>query len=442
MELTTSQNEALGKLLEAIDAGCPLVTLAGSAGTGKTTLIKKLRDRLLDGRRYSSFSDSLVETDDLRDVIVATPTNKAAQVLCKKGITAATFFKTFYLLQEETKDTRGNNQPVFVSCRRWVEDTLRSVTNNDTREELINQIIGKGKAVEADVLIIDEASLLTHKRIREMQAMCQTLVLVGDHHQLPPVGDREYPEGYFSEIQHTAVLTEIMRQAEGSAILGLADELRRNGPMVEALIDSFEPAESFLDLVRRGAQIIAFTNKERQRINHICRKILGRLGPLPMEGDMVLVTNNFSDELINGTVVEVTGFKWDGRAPSADIVLVVGGRETSFQMCMRTFGKDQIASAQEQILEGIPDHVQQEGKDPLLELTYAYCMTAHKSQGSEWETVVVIDQRSLIKKIQAGDINARALSPEEYARRWTYTAITRAKKNLIIAPTWFAKSYE
>lgn len=440
MELTASQNAALASLLDEIDSGKKLVTLAGSAGTGKTTLIRKLRDCLVEGYRYDPFSEEFMFSAEERDVIVATPTNKAAQVLCKKGIDAATFFKTFYLLQEEVKDERNKNKPIFISCRRWVEDQLSQ--HKETRQELLHQLEGKGKAAEADVLIIDEASLLTHKRIREMQAMCKTLVLVGDHHQLPPVGDREYPEGYFTEIDHTAILTEIMRQAEGSAILGLADELRRNGPRVENLVDSFEPAGSFLDLIRGGAQVIAFTNKERQRINHVCRKILGRNSPVPVAGDLVLVTNNFSEELINGTVVEVVGFEWDGRAPSAWITVKVNDKTTGQRMGMRTFGKDQIPSIQEQILEGIPDHVQQEEKETaLLELTYAYCMTAHKSQGSEWETVVVIDQRDLIKKIQAGDPNARALSPEEYARRWMYTAITRARKDLIIAPTWFAKSY-
>ena len=76
-----------------------------------------------------------------------------------------------------------------------------------------------------------------------------------------------------------------------------------------------------------------------------------------------------------------------------------------------------------------------------LEATFAYCLTAHKAQGSEWQDVVVFDQRSLIRKVAENDPRG-ALSPDEFARRWTYTAITRARKNLYWAPTWYAQATE
>lgn len=48
---------------------------------------------------------------------------------------------------------------------------------------------------------------------------------------------------------------------------------------------------------------------------------------------------------------------------------------------------------------------------------YAYAITAHKSQGSEWNNVVVFDDSNVFGKD---------------GKNWLYTAITRAKKKLVI----------
>lgn len=433
MELTDSQNKALCALLNAIDDGQTLVSLSGSAGTGKTTIIKRLKECLESGERYDGFSEEWDEwAADQRVVTVATPTNKAAQVLTSKGIEAATFYRTFYRLEDALVDEKTKkSKPVFISCARWLQ---QQSSLREAEFELQNQ----GKVAFADVLIIDEASLLTHRRIRELRGMCRVLILVGDHHQLPPVGDRDFPEGYFTQLYHTATLTEIMRQKEGSLILALADELRQDGPRVDKMLRHFEPQDSFVELIRGGAQAIAFANKERQRINHVARKILGFTGPLPAAGDRMLVTNNFSDVLVNGTVITVRGFEWDGFSTFASLTIDLDGEDFTRPISMSAFARDQIASVQSQLDDAMAGSG--EPAEDLLCVTYAYCMTAHKAQGSEWDTVVVFDQRGLIKKIQSGDANS-GLPPDEYVRRWTYTAITRARKGLAFVPTWFAKSY-
>jgi exodeoxyribonuclease-5 len=52
------------------------------------------------------------------------------------------------------------------------------------------------------------------------------------------------------------------------------------------------------------------------------------------------------------------------------------------------------------------------------QFTYGYAITAHKSQGSEWDNVLVIEERFPFD--------------EEEHRRWLYTACTRAAKKLVI----------
>lgn len=402
MDLTQSQQQALAILSAQIEGGAPLITLSGAAGTGKTTLIKAL-------------------AESYPDAVICTPTNKAAQVLRAKGLDATTFYKKFYIL-EETVD----HKPRFVSCKRWLTEGF-------------NRSLPEGKLDWADILIIDEASMVTTFSCRDMQRMCGTLILVGDHHQLPPVGDRENPAGLFGSLTPTAELTEIMRQQEGSLILSVADAARRDDPKLSGMLRHFEPDGDFRDLVKTGAQMICFTNNERRRINHLCRKILGFTQPYPQPGDQMVITNNYSEDLINGTVVEVLDFEWDGVSPEGTLIVrPPDAGLTSCKLAMSPFINDQIGSQRELLLTNYSD---QNFDDEIirLEATFAYCLTAHKSQGSEWDQVVVFDQRSLVRKMQANNAMA-GLSPDEYARRWIYTCVTRAKKTLYVAPTWWAQA--
>lgn len=416
MELTQSQNDALDRLVSAAARGKRIIALSGAAGTGKTTMINELRTQF-------------------NDVVVCTPTNKAAQVLCNKGIPATTFFKTFYLLVEG--EQRRNIKPRFVSCKNMVEEGYFPLGIAPLED------VGKlpeGKRAFANVIIVDEASMVTSRMVAEMRSMCNHLILVGDRHQLPPVGDRDNPAGYFASLQPDAELTEVLRQAEGSLILTLANELRLGSTQAARMLRDFAPQDDFEAWVKREARAIAYTNKERRRINHICRQIFGYDQPFPQLGDRVIGTNNYSDDFLNGTEAVVLDFEWDGRSQLATVSLDTG--ETNLHnvpMLMASFIDDQIGSQQAMLCEDWEKDPQFEPEKPPVELTFGYCLTAHKSQGSEWADVAVFDQLSLMLKITGNDANA-AMAPEEQVRRWTYTAITRARRNLAFAPTWWAKA--
>jgi hypothetical protein len=58
--------------------------------------------------------------------------------------------------------------------------------------------------------------------------------------------------------------------------------------------------------------------------------------------------------------------------------------------------------------------MKQHGKDGPNPFDYAYCITAHKSQGDEWDDVLVIEQ----------------VCKNWSHKRWAYTAASRAKKKL------------
>lgn len=397
MQLTTSQEQAIAKIMAGVQQRKGILALSGAAGTGKTTIISSLVDQFVDAE-------------------VCTPTNKAAQVLCNKGIEATTFYRKFYMLEKVE-----GRKPFFIAC-----DKYPGRLPVDKREFV-------------DVMIIDEASMVSSKMVAEMKRMCNTLILVGDRHQLPPVGDRDTPAGYFASLTPDAELTEVLRQEEGSLILSLANEVRQAGPRVGNMLRQFEPQEHFIPWAKRGGRAIAFTNKERQRINRVVRNILGFDRPTPMPGDRVIGTSNYSEDFLNGTEATVTSFDWVPGSPLADIGLQLDEFNTIHTvMMMAPFIEDQIPSQQALLTaEGSPDVIEHEA----VELTFGYCLTAHKAQGSEWPEVAVFDQLGLIRKIQAGNTRT-GMSPEEYARRWLYTAVTRARQKLVFAPTWWAQSYQ
>jgi exodeoxyribonuclease V len=51
-------------------------------------------------------------------------------------------------------------------------------------------------------------------------------------------------------------------------------------------------------------------------------------------------------------------------------------------------------------------------------VTWGYCLTAHKAQGSQWNDILVVDESYCFR---------------EMASRWAYTAITRAVERVTIA---------
>lgn len=421
LQLTAQQTEAVSTVTRLANDGQKLISLSGPAGSGKTTII-----------------DAIV--GDLFDSVTCTPTNKAAQVLVSKGIPAQTFFKTFFLLEE--KRQRGV-KPKFVSCRRYLEDFAAAKNEGGTWQDY-QYALPEGKRAFAEQILLDEGSMVTSLQLRDMSKMCDNLILVGDRHQLPPVGDRDYPAGVFASIKHDVELTEVLRQAEGSMILQAATEIRNNTSKVERALRYFEPQDSFDSWVQRGAKVICFTNKERQRINTVVRRILGFTKPTPQEGDLLICCNNYSDDLINGTEGRVVNFEWDGSAPTALITLDTGMAKLTCRMNMHYFIDDQVASQANRLYDlGSLQPLAEDAE--CADLTFSYCITAHKAQGSEWPAVVVIDQRGLVRKVAAGDAQ-QGMTPDEYVRRWTYTAITRARQELALAPNWWAampnKSFE
>lgn len=391
IQLTDEQQVALGRILDLRSERRAEISLSGPAGTGKTTLMKHL----------------MPELDD--EAVVVTPTNKAAKVLRSKGLDASTLYSVFFSALEEQTPT-GKRLRFVPNC------------------ELPPKSLGEGKLDFCDTIVIDEASMLKSWELKQLRRMCNTLVLVGDPHQLPPVNDKSHPDGYFCTKAHDIELTTVLRQAGDSPILELATHIR-NRRFPAELVRSFAPKRSFSGWLTHNEpqKVLAFTNAHRRDLNMTIRRSLGRgLGAdtaiLPQPGDILVSNDNVTDTIVNGSEVVVQSFKWSGAVTGDLLVTDENGDLAEIELNVGKFLADQpphlVPGRYQKIIDG--------GRsiDEGAFLTYGYAITAHKAQGSEWDEVCVIDERYVLAKVDPTG---------ETMRRWLYTGITRAAKRLVFA---------
>lgn len=388
MKLTDEQERALIQIQELREEGAKEIRFAGPAGTGKTTLIKQLLADLPGA-----------------DIEVVTPTNKAAKVLRSKGVPAATLYSVFFTPEDEAEGRKASGGRV------------RFLPNY----QLSN--FSEGKRDFADTIVCDEASMLQTWLLQHLRRMCNTLILVGDPHQLPPVSDQINPDGYFVTAKPHVELVTVMRQGEGSPILDLATHIR-NGRFPDALVRNLAPRDQFHQWLSADKKIIAFTNAHRRQINLIARRVLGFEGVLPKPGDRLVCNDNHDSAILNGTEVEVVQFSW--KMPDLLGKLVCSDEEGRTHTLDLNMGKFLLDLPEESYPAAKMEHVIKAGKvlDQGLSFSYGYCITAHKAQGSEWGECCVIDERFVLGKVDPSG---------NTARRWIYTAITRAAKRLTFA---------
>ncbi len=285
--------------------------------------------------------------------------------------------------------------------------------------------------LEADVLIVDEVSMvdvpLMHRLFQAIDRKRTGVVLVGDHHQLPPVGPGNILRDLIAtRTLPTTVLNTVVRQAgvlkensiailhgevrrtsepdaSGRRAWCVADQFSDQGAAARFVLDLFQNVLSerlgfdllqdvmVLTPTHKGALGTIELNIALQRL--VQRKLYGVDVPPPPPGrrarllprDRIIQTrNNYKLGVMNGAVGVVDRIEKDG------------GLSVSFE--------DQNVYVQ----PGTPD---------LRDLELAYALTVHKVQGSEFPCVVAIVHK------------AHAF---QHHRNLLYTAVTRARKTVIV----------
>ncbi len=377
----------------------PIFVLAGYAGTGKTTLLKY------------TVTQTLNLVPDVSAAFV-TPTGKAATVLIRSGIPATTLHKLIYQSIAEEQEIELNGKKITVEKLIF------------KRRENIDKSI--------KLIVLDEASMVSDEVLMDLAQFGVKILLCGDTAQLPPV---EGLNSYLSSPDFT--LKSIVRQQLDNPIIALSEMARNGRPIPYGRYGENAVVigkRFFTGMKRKSAllkadQIICGINKTRALINDEVRSMLG-LEELPQSGDKLICTQNnwgvFIDgelrfNLVNGQI----GACYD---PVYDLEKGIGFMQfkpdfleelspEAMPFDIGIFMESNYRYKRNDYFEKFDEDGNVSGAFTLNRFEYGYCISCHKAQGSEFDNVVVFDESYAFK---------------EDKNRWLYTAITRAKKKLVI----------
>jgi exodeoxyribonuclease-5 len=384
IEWSPQQLTALARIKRWYLSGAAQVFyLAGYAGTGKTTLAKEIKNLLgISAVEYASL------------------TGKAASVMAAKGcVGATTLHRLIY-------------RPVIeFSCRAEPPCGPTSYAGSPCgrercihrQEEPVGWTLNETSPIrEADLVIIDEVSLVGEKLGRDLLSFGKKTLVLGDTAQLPYIDG--WDAGFFTDQTPDFELTEIHRQALGSPVIQLATMVRngnwlRPGRYGDSIvIDSNRVLVS--DLLLHD-QVIIGTHKSRAQINADMRRKLGFHGGIVQVGERVICEkNDHSLGLHNGTIWTVVNAVPDGNGFLDMTVKSDDGRVIDAVAPIPAFTDTKKAGTY--------------SKNPF---SFAYAITCHKAQGSQWDSVCVFDEGWKWK---------------EDRFRWLYTALSRAAKRVTI----------
>lgn len=389
MILSKKQEEGLKIAVARYNAREKYTCISGYAGSGKSTLIKFI-------------VQSLSGVDPEKDVCYACYTGKAAQVLLKKGNkNVSTLHKLMYKSFPRADGT-------------WYRKRV--------------------ERIPFKVVVIDEFSMVPETMMKQLFEYNIYVLALGDPFQLPPVNKND--ANNLLDKPHI-FLDEIHRQAQESEIIRVSMDIRSGKPL--SLLDGSEvkiySREDFTEPMLLWAdQVLVGTNATRININNIMRKLLGRDSG-PQEGDKIICLKNEweeladnGDPLVNGTIGFLKncyssfvqyprmlgGYRFDTMC--GDFVSDSGAmfKDLSMDKKMIMTGEKCCDFKTAWKLNRNPNY----SKMMPLEFTYGYAITTHKSQGSQWDKVLIIEEGFPFDKT-------------EHAR-WLYTALTRSVEKAVI----------
>ena len=395
IELNEKQLEGLNLAVARYRAGEKTTIIAGYAGTGKSTLVKFI---------IAALKEDGIDPD--KDVVYTSFTGKATQVLQKKG----------------NKNVSTLHKLLFEHFPRPDGTFFRRPVSS----------------IDYKIVIVDECSMVPKDLLKRLASYKVHIICLGDPGQLPPINKDE--DNHLLDIPHV-FLDEIMRQEEQSEIIKLTMDIREGKPLnhfVGKEVQILDKDELTTGMLMWADQIICATNATRVALNNQMRQLLGR-SDKPEDGDKVICLRNYWDiwsedgsPLVNGTIGTLSNsFNNFLKIPA----YVTGGRLTEIPTVMGNFKSDDgvtnfnnLTMDKRMILEGEPTLTWKESwklgnnkkfvNSLPLSFTYGYAITCHKSQGSEWDNVLVIEEGFPFDK-------------KEH-QEWLYTAATRAAKKLVI----------
>ncbi|MGC1307873.1 MAG: AAA family ATPase [Phormidesmis sp.] len=418
--LSQQQWQALQALEDFVHSDEKIYLLTGYAGTGKTTLLQALITRLQ-------------QQHDGRPIALTALSNKATKVL-------------------QTMAYRWGCEVDCMTCCKLLG--LRPVIDKETGGQKFEPDQGrKNLTTEYDLVVVDECSMINQEMwellVNSVSRFTQgtQLLFVGDSAQLPPVGEVEAP--CFERILYRSDLTEVIRY--GGAIGLLAEDVRtnlertsmpraksdRNSTNTEGIFTISQPhwEQLMLRAFKSAAyekdpdqvRVLAYTNA---RVNYLNNKIRAAIygdkaarfvagerlvaKNVCLGKDSILLQTSEECTILDAYLVRFEGWQvWE-----LEIMT-----EEHQEKTLRVLHEDE----QPRFKALLSDYSEKKQwmsfwdyKQLFHEVSYAYSLTVHKSQGSTFQDVFV-DVPNLMLNRKVTERN-----------QLYYVAFTRAAKRLFL----------
>lgn len=357
------------------------LTFGGYAGTGKTTLLGYLGLRIHRENKkiriaYCSF------------------TGKASRVLDRK-----------------LRDVKALTRVDYIgTIHRLIYRAI--VDDNDN-------IIGWEKKFrnefEYDLIIVDEASMVTKEIWSDLLSFDVPILAVGDHGQLPPIEDN------FNLMENPSLrLEEIFRQERDNPIILISEMVRKYGGIPKSFFsdtvrklskDDNDTQDFITDIFSsfdNQTMVLVGYNNTRINLNKGIRQHLEFDTETPDSGDRVIcLKNNSNVGIYNGMMGTIISIYPSDIEDSFEAVISLDGEEEYFSglISEKQFNNSFVDG--KSVINGVN----------LFD--FGYALTVHKAQGSQAKRVVVFEERF-------------PHMSDEIWRRWLYTAVTRAEEELYI----------
>lgn len=376
------------------------IFISGYAGTGKSTTVKYLVKEL-----------GLEENE----VAFCAFSGMASCVLTRKGTTASTIHQLIY----KTIKIQKPNGAISLSFK------LKDKSELDPKIKLI---------------IVDEFSMVSEKIMNDLLTFDIKIICLGDIFQLPPVASKPHSLLKKPDI----LLTDIQRQALDNPIVYVSMLIRENKPLKignygnKVLIVKQEDVkfETLMKWMEHSDQILCGKNRTVCDINKSYRENILQLDTtLPQEGEKVICLKNNWEEniiynkqeifLVNGLIGNITS---ENKIKTRSKVFQTNFKPNfvekvefeNLDIDMMPFKDGDLSKKGDDVLVKYPKLKHFRGTNVFSTginyFDFAYAITTHKSQGSEYDKVLYIDE-VLNRNIHN---NLR------------YTAVTRAKDMIVI----------
>ena len=372
------QKEAIIKALEN-----NILIITGGPGTGKTTIIKAIVNLY---KKLNKLNDAEL----IKNIALLAPTGRASKRMSESTNLPATTIHRFL---------------------KW---------NKELDEFMVNEY----DPDYSNLIIVDEVSMIDNKLMSSLLRGLTTnikLVLVGDYNQLPSVGLGNILKDLIdSEIVDTIELDLLYRQDEASYIPVLADDIKNNNIDMENFTDKDDykflecPSDSIIPSlmnITKKTLELGYDYKRVQvmapmyagvngidNINKVLQNIFNESMPnkkeirfgevIYRENDKVLqLVNDPDNNVFNGDIGTIKFINYKGSSDTPEITIDYDGTLVTYPY--KDFNK----------------------------FKHGYIISIHKSQGSEFDLVIMLlcssFRRMLYKKL-------------------IYTGVTRAKRRLIL----------